>query len=171
MILKDSIRHNLTSFSRITENQSSLGSATVVIAIIEENTPYFLLTRRASKLRKHAGQYALPGGKVDEGESIEQAALRELEEELGIQVSEENILGKLDDYTTRSGFVITPLVVWVRENISLTPNSDEVAKVFRIPLSDLDRENLVNLDSGETESKPILSINLAFARIALYARQ
>lgn len=120
-------------------------------------------------MRKHAGQFALPGGKVDEGESVEQAALRELDEELGITVSEQNILGALDDYPTRSGFCITPVVVWVGLDATIKPNADEVAKVFLIPLEELQRDNLVNLEAGEVLEHPVFSINLPTIGHQVYA--
>ena len=72
----------------------------------------FLLCRRASGMNRHSGQWALPGGKIDAGESVEEAALREIEEEVGITIAPSEVLGRLDDYATRSGFVITPVVVW-----------------------------------------------------------
>ena len=151
-------------------SDSSLGHAAVVVAIVDDSDrPCFLLTRRASKLRKHSGQYALPGGKVDPGETLEQAALRELHEELGIDLGPENILGLLDDYATRSGFCITPVVVWVNEDVSIRPNPDEVARVFHITLDELGREDLVNLDTGVTPENPVLSVNITTVGHEVYA--
>src|SRR4051794_32097902 len=72
----------------------------------------FLLTRRAADMRAHPGQWALPGGRCDPGETLEAAALRELHEELGLELAETAILGVLDDYPTRSGYAITPVVAW-----------------------------------------------------------
>src|SRR5215210_581651 len=86
----------------------------------------FLLCRRAARMNRHPGQWALPGGKIDLGESVESAALRELEEELGLRVDPSEVLGRLDDYGTRSGFVITPVVVWGGEDIELVPDPAEV---------------------------------------------
>jgi 8-oxo-dGTP pyrophosphatase MutT (NUDIX family) len=76
-----------------------------------ENHAAVLLTRRSVKLKKHAGQWALPGGRMDQGESPEETALRELKEEVGLKLGLERVIGRLDDYTTRSGFTIKPVVV------------------------------------------------------------
>ena len=172
-MLRDLIEKKLAAINRVPINDETLKSAAVVVAIVDsaetKDPPYFLLTRRASKLRTHSGQFALPGGKVDPGESAEQAALRELEEELGITVSENTILGVLDDYPTRSGFCITPVVVWLGCPETITPNPDEVANVFNIPLEDLSDENLVRLDRGETPERPVLSVNLATIGHEVYA--
>jgi len=94
----------------------------------------FLLCRRAAKLRRHAGQWALPGGRLDAGETPLQAALREVREELGLSLEAENVLGWLDDYPTRSGFVITPVVLWGPAEPELVPAPDEVLAVYRIGL-------------------------------------
>ncbi len=99
----------------------------------------FLLCRRAVKMNRHAGQWALPGGKIDEGETVEAAALREIEEELGLPVDSSQVLGVLDDYPTRSGFVITPIVIWGGPDVVLQPDPSEVAHVLRIGLHELCR--------------------------------
>lgn len=118
-----------------------LRPAAVAIALVTdaEDTLCFLLTRRGSTLRKHAGQWALPGGRVDDGEGVVDAACRELREELGIGVKPSSVLGLLDDYPTRSGFLITPVVLWggpVARPIE--PPSSEVQEVYVVPLTDLD---------------------------------
>src|SRR5687767_871573 len=94
----------------------------------------FLLCRRAARMNRHAGQWALPGGRIDAGESALDAALRELDEELGIRVGPESVVGWLDDYPTRSGYVITPVVVWGGADPPITPAPDEVLAVYRIGL-------------------------------------
>jgi 8-oxo-dGTP pyrophosphatase MutT (NUDIX family) len=93
-----------------------------------------LLCQRATDLRRHAGQWALPGGKVDAGESALDAALRELDEELGIRLGPQTVIGWLDDYPTRSGYVITPVVLWGGSDPALRPAQDEVLAVFRVSL-------------------------------------
>jgi ADP-ribose pyrophosphatase YjhB (NUDIX family) len=93
-----------------------------------------LLCRRASRLNRHAGQWALPGGRVDEGETPLEAALRELDEELGLRLEPDSVVGWLDDYPTRSGYVITPVVLWAGADPHLEPAPDEVLAVYRIGL-------------------------------------
>ncbi|GAA4615830.1 NUDIX hydrolase [Saccharopolyspora hordei] len=115
--------------------------ASVVVALAsEDGTLGVWVTRRAATLRAHAGQFALPGGRVDPGEDVRSAGLRELREELGVTTAESDVLGRLDDYATRSGYVITPIVVWVGEAPRLAPNPAEVAGVDLVPLADLDVE-------------------------------
>ncbi len=94
----------------------------------------FLLCRRTSGLNSHAGQWALPGGRLDRGESSIDAALRETEEEVGLRLGEDAVVGLLDDYPTRSGYVITPVVVWGGDDAVLTPSPDELVAVYRIGL-------------------------------------
>ena len=121
----------------------------------------FLLTRRAARLNRHAGQWSLPGGRVDEGESAAEAALRELHEELGLRLSASSLIGRLDDYATRSGYVITPFVAWGGEVATLTPDAAEVASAHRVPLTELLRADAPILDpphGGHTQ--PVLRMPL-----------
>jgi mutator protein MutT len=125
----------------------------------EKGDAAVLLTRRASSLRRHGGQWALPGGRLDPGETPETAALRELEEEVGLALPPASLLGRLDDYATRSGFVITPVVVWGGDSAEpLRTDPGEVAGVYRIPLDDLlDPRNLV-LQSIPESDRPVLAL-------------
>ncbi|WP_137724116.1 NUDIX hydrolase [Prescottella subtropica] len=116
-------------------------AAAVVIAVMRgaDGVPVFPLTMRPATMRAHAGQFALPGGRLDDGESARDAALRELHEELGVVVDAENVLGRLDDYVTRSGYVMSPFVVWTGLRVDdVVPNPAEVAHVFAVPLDELD---------------------------------
>lgn len=112
------------------------------VALAVGGTPHrrrVLLTKRPSKLRTHPGQFALPGGRVDPGETAAEACLRELTEELGVVADPSDILGRLDDFPTRSGFVITPFVVWIGNTLQdVVPSPDEVATVYEVDAHELD---------------------------------
>lgn len=121
----------------------------------------FLLCRRAARMNRHAGQWALPGGKLDDGETPIDAALRELDEELGLRLTHHNVLGLLDDYTTRSGFVMTPVVIWAGENMSITPDPNEVAHVYRIGLRELCRSDSPRFVTIPESERPVVQIPLS----------
>jgi 8-oxo-dGTP pyrophosphatase MutT (NUDIX family) len=121
---------------------ASAGRQRSVVAIVvvsaQSGSPYFLLTRRSATLRRHPGQYALPGGKLDPDESIVEGMRRELVEELGLDLQPSAVVGMLDDYATRSGFLITPVVVSAGEEaVQLRPDPAEVAHVHTIPIDEL----------------------------------
>lgn len=122
------------------------------------NQAAVILTTRASNLSNHAGQRAFPGGRIDEGESPEQAALRELHEEIGVKLSHRNILGRLDDYATRSGFIISPIVVWGGPNLALKANPDEVETIHHIPVRELLRDDAPILESIPESKHPVLKM-------------
>ncbi len=117
-----------------------------------------ILTTRASNLSHHAGQRSFPGGRVDAGETPEQAALRELHEEVGVKLSHKAILGRLDDYATRSGFVISPVVVWGGPNLALKANPAEVEIIHHIPVSELLRDDAPILESIPESEHPVLKM-------------
>lgn len=118
--------------------------------------PALILTRRSAMLRNHPGQWAFPGGRTDPGETAAQAALREMHEEVSVQLDESAVLGRLDDFVTRSGFVMSPVVVWGGPRLELWPNPQEVASAHRIPLSEFLREDAPLLDPGEGDGHPVL---------------
>jgi 8-oxo-dGTP pyrophosphatase MutT (NUDIX family) len=113
--------------------------ALVLVEAADSNDTAMLLTLRASGLRAHGGQWALPGGRCDPGETAIEAALRELHEELGMRLSPADVIGTLDDYPTRSGYLITPVLMWAQDSRTIQPNPDEVASVHRIAVSEIAR--------------------------------
>jgi len=168
------ITANLAAFEPLGQDRSDKRHAAVAFTLIRCSAPAdignirfsesdreqagFILTTRAAKLSSHAGQRAFPGGRVDPGESIEQAALRELEEEVGLKLSQGDILGRLDDYPTRSGFVISPVVVWAGVNESLRASPDEVECIHQVPISELLRDEAPMLE--EISESPELVIKM-----------
>lgn len=122
---------------------SVLKRAAVAIVLVDggatDHAAAFLLTLRAASLRAHSNQWALPGGRCDEGETPIVAALRELHEELGLELGASDVLGMLDDYPTRSGYLITPVVMWAANSARLSPSPEEVASVHRIALTDIEQ--------------------------------
>ena len=147
----DTTRRNIAArcadFARLPagEPAPALKRAAVAIALVEADVgkgeTALLLTRRAAGLRAHRGQWALPGGRCDEGETQTMAALRELRKELGLEPGPADVLGLLDDYPTRSGYLIAPVVVWVAASAAISPNPSEVASVHRIALGDIERRD------------------------------
>jgi 8-oxo-dGTP pyrophosphatase MutT (NUDIX family) len=125
-----------------------------------------LLTRRAAGLKRHAGQWSFPGGRMDPGESPEAAALRELHEEVGLLPGPAAVLGRLDDFSTRSGFVITPVVVFAGTAPELELDAGEVASAHRIPLIEFERADAPWLDPLPGSEHPVLRMPVGDTWIA-----
>ena len=146
------------------EAAAGLKRAAVAIALTASETgagTAFLLTRRAASLRSHSSQWALPGGRCDPGETPAQSALRELHEEVGLEQGEGDVLGVLDDYPTRSGYLITPVVVWVSTKAAIVPNPAEVDSVHRIPLDTIEREDAFSFTTIKESTRRVIRFHLA----------
>ncbi len=169
--LKNTIEKNLRLFEQQRADNSQKLTRAAVALVIEatrnDTSPCLYLTLRSGKLRKHAGQFALPGGKLDHEETPEQAARRELSEELGITLDESSVLGTLDDFNTRSGFGITPVVLWKHSAEAPVPNEDEVARFYRVPFDELTDEHLV--DQPYSAANPVFSITPASVGTTVYS--
>ncbi|QYN35775.1 CoA pyrophosphatase [Pseudonocardia sp. DSM 110487] len=139
LLTRDQADAALRRFARRPLDRPDLKQAAVGITVVADGAA-FLLTRRAATLRGHAGQWALPGGRADPGEAPGAAARRELAEELGLVLDADAELGLLDDYATRSGYLITPVVLWAGTEPVLRPNPVEVSEVHRVPLDVIDVE-------------------------------
>ena len=174
--LRASIQTKLQAFdvqSATADRQGlPLHAAAVAIAIIDEGhgaelpkLPHhdtwstqaaLLLTRRSLHLRNHPGQWALPGGRIDVGETAEEAALREMAEEVDLSLDASAVMGRLDDYVTRSGFVITPIIVWAGAARNLSSNLAEVASIHRIPIAEFLRADAPMLERIEQSEHEVL---------------
>ncbi len=180
--LRERITANLRRFTVCAKNGPAKRRAAVAVTVVEaghgaevdglprhpqwDTRAAVVLTRRAAGLRHHAGQWAFPGGRTEDGERPEEAALRELAEEVGLQLTSDRIMGHLDDFTTRSGFTITPVVVWGGPVRRLTPNPGEVASVHRIPVQELMRPDAPILESIPASRHPVLLMPVGRSWIA-----
>ncbi|MFO1191774.1 MAG: CoA pyrophosphatase [Rhodoferax sp.] len=181
--LRESITHRLREFDvRRATGTAGLRHAAVALAVVQEGRgavipglaapagwseqAALILTRRHTGLGSHAGQWALPGGRIDAGESPRQAALRELSEEVGLVLPEDAVLGELDDFVTRSGYVITPVVVWGGAARELVPQPQEVDSIHRIALSEFLRADAPWLEPIADSPHPVLCMPVGESWIA-----
>ena len=176
------IRTNLDMFTALPLEQEDLRRAAVAITIVDidhdpamsdisydnslKRDAALILTRRAFRLKRHAGQWALPGGSMDAGETPEETALRELEEEVGLKLDADRVIGRLDDYITHSGFIISPVVVWGGTGLHLIPNLAEVESIHRVPLSEFLRTDAPILKEMPGSDNPVLLMPLGKDSIA-----
>lgn len=138
-----------------------LKRAAVAIALAPTETTgelAFILTRRAPKLRAHGGQWALPGGRCDAGETPVETALREMDEEIGLKLSAADAFGPLDPYPTRSGYLITPVVFWCGAGCAMEANPSEVEQIFRIPVSDIMSDSSVEFETIQESPRKVIRL-------------
>jgi 8-oxo-dGTP pyrophosphatase MutT (NUDIX family) len=160
--LRAAIQTNLRGFTRI-RSAASLKPAAVAIVVMDGGgTPSVPIFQRTSDMSRHAGQMALPGGRLHEGESAEDCAIRELQEELGLSAGPQDVVGLLDDFDTRSGFTITPVVIWAgAEPGALQPSKFEVAQLFLIAIPEL--------RAAVSAARPGEAFSLGFERVEVFA--
>lgn len=146
-LLDDALRRTVAERLSLHERFAAPGGALkrAAVALVLSNADdgrraAVLLTVRMSRLRAHSGQWAFPGGRCDAGESPLDAALRETREEIGLVAGPHDVLGVLDDYPTRSGYLISPVVVWAGPTPDLNLNGEEVESIHRIPLDHVARD-------------------------------
>lgn len=170
--LREQIRLNLDRFQPDSHDRKDTTHAAVALTIVDvfhgpgidghgikaewDKTAALILTRRASTLKTHSGQWALPGGRMEPGERAQDTALRELSEEVGLALGPDRVLGRLDDFTTHSGFTITPVVIWGGPGVRLSANASEVSSMHRIPISEFLRDDAPILKNGAPSKQPIL---------------
>lgn len=170
--LRARLAANLAAFEVQALADPGLRPAAVALTVTSgaDGAAALLLTMRPAKMGRHAGQYALPGGRVDPGETEAEAALRELHEELGLHLGPDALIGRLDDYPTRSGFRIAPFVVWAGPEAELTPAPDEVAVVHHIPFAELDDDTAIpHFADGAEPGRPVLFSRLPTLGHQMYA--
>ena len=172
--LQRQVADALAGWPLLAADEAGLKRAAVALAIIDEGPgsglwglqrsghwsteAALILTRRAASLRGHAGQWALPGGRIDADETPEQTALRELHEEVGLQLQPGDVMGRLDTFITRSGYAITPVVVWAGTARQLSPNPAEVASIHRIPVTEFLRADAPILEALDGSAHPVLKM-------------
>lgn len=180
--LKQMLQDHLSAFQVRHSDDRDARRAAVAVTVVDEGhgadlhgLPAFeepsgnaalMLTRRSSSLADHPGQWAFPGGRVDAGETAVQTALREMGEEVGLFLSEADVMGCLDDFVTRSGFVITPVVVWAGEHVTVVPNPAEVESVHRIPVTEFLRKDAPLLADRVGSEHPVLRMPVGDSWIA-----
>lgn len=159
--IRDQLHNNIRKFDDQRQNPGQLKTAAVALTIFDhDGEASIILTKRSSTLQEHSGQWAMPGGRIDEGETPVEAALRELHEEINLELAEDQVLGLLDDYITRSGYVITPVVVWADAiEQALVPNAAEVASIHAFTFTELARNDSPNLETIPESDRQVLSMN------------
>jgi 8-oxo-dGTP pyrophosphatase MutT (NUDIX family) len=177
--LRERITTNLAVLQPRILDAAGLRHAAVGVVLLpdDQRRTCFVLTRRLSTLRRHSGQWALPGGRLEVGETAADAALREIEEEVGLRLPADAILGRLDDFSSRSGHLISPLVLWTDDDSALIASPDEVDAAFRIPIDELVRPGSVSFEpllhfafNISSVYAPTAAILYQFGEVGLHGR-
>ncbi len=135
--------------------QSTLPQAAVLIPVTQTKEPAIILTRRSPRLSTHSGEVAFPGGKRDpDDSSLEKTALRESFEEIGLCSSSVTLIGKIDTVVSLYGIAVTPFVGLVPEYIDLIPNTDELDRIFKVPLLFLLDQNNLSITKRKGSTRP-----------------
>ena len=173
MTLSKSLSENFAGFKRLAQDNGETTRAAVMLLVTREpgtNKGSVILTRRAKTLRRHAGQYALPGGRAEPGETPTATAMRECREEIGLNPNAHQVIGLLDDFVTESGFCITPVIACMDETLTPVPDPGEVERIFHIPLSELaDAKTEVSRSETDESVRDGFSIMLPTVGHEVYA--
>jgi 8-oxo-dGTP pyrophosphatase MutT (NUDIX family) len=153
---------NLRDFTRVPSTESLSPAAVAIVVMDGDGAPCVPIFQRTSNMSRHAGQMALPGGRLHDGESAEECAIREFREELGLGVNSSDVLGMLDDFDTRSGFTITPVVIWTdAPAAALRPSNFEVAQLYVIAIPEL--------RAAVSTARPGQAFSLRLERLEVFA--
>ncbi len=157
-VLRALITRNLALRVASSLPQRGLKRAAVCLILTDdgEGRAALVLTLRAKHLSAHSGQYALPGGRVDADESAVDAARREAREEIGLGLPPEAVLGRLDDYPTRSGYLITPIVIWAPDDAQMSANPAEVEAIYRVRLAEFGRPGSPEFVAIPESDQPVI---------------
>ncbi len=184
LALRDLITRHCDAFDRRVIDGPERRAATAIALVDHGGEAGYLFIRRALSMRRNPGQYALPGGRAEPGESIPTTARRELAEELGVDLGPDAVLGVLDDLPTRAGGVVTPVVLWAGGGVVMTPDPEEVHDAWVRPVAELDHPEAprwVDLDGvdgavlrmpvgGEWINPPTAAMLYQFREVALHGR-
>ena len=161
-LLRETLQANFQVFDRqqaasaVPPRRAAVG---IVLAPNELGECCYIFTQRSLNLRRSAGQYALPGGMLDEGETAVEAVRREVAEEVGVSLGLETLVGELDDFVTLAGIAMTPVVLWSPDPIALAPAPDEVHEAWLVPIAELnhpDAPKMIKDSHAPAESAPMI---------------
>jgi len=157
-LLRSRVTRNLALRAAASLPARGLKRAAVCLILTDDGAggAALVLTLRAKQLSAHSGQFALPGGRVDAGESALDAALREAREEIGLDLPREAVIGQLDDYPTRSGYLITPIVAWAPDEARMSANPAEVEAIYRVRLAEFGRPGSPEFVAIPESDRPVI---------------